>query len=239
MDMLTLAHGGRIALTALFAFALLFALTKLAGNKQISQMTMFDYVSGISTGSIAAELATELEAPLYPLIGLLVFGAATFLIGIWTNKSLAARRIFTGRPLVLYDNDRLYRENLKTARLDLSEFLTLCRIGGYFDLSQLQTAVMEPNGSLSFLPKEPYRAAQVSDLGIKPKQSPLFLPVIMDGKVQRRNLSALGKNEKWIEKHLKAQNFRNAGEVLLALAESGGAVQFYPMKTGQRAKEAE
>ena len=137
-----------LAVTAVVSYLVLFLLTKLVGNKQISQMTMFDYISGISVGSIAAEMATEPESPLRPLTGMVVYGLLAWGIALWTNKSLAARRAFTGKPLILYDGGTLYREHLKRAKLDLSEFLTLCRAGGWFDLSQLETVVFEHNGNL-------------------------------------------------------------------------------------------
>ncbi|MDY6020477.1 MAG: DUF421 domain-containing protein, partial [Oscillospiraceae bacterium] len=92
MDILDLAQ---VALTAVASLTVLFLLTKLIGNKQISQMTMFDYVTGITIGSIAAEMATELETPVRPLVAMLVYGVLTVLIALWTNKSLAARRTFT------------------------------------------------------------------------------------------------------------------------------------------------
>ena len=145
------------SLTTLLSIAVLFLLAKLMGNKQVSQMTMFDYVVGITIGSSAAELATELENPAKPLIAMLLYGVADVLISLLTSKSLKARAVITGKPLVLLENGVIDRENLKKARLDLSEFLTYCRIGGWFDLSQLQTAVLEHNGVVSFLPKEAYR----------------------------------------------------------------------------------
>ena len=172
-----------LAVTAVVSYLVLFLLTKLVGNKQISQMTMFDYISGISVGSIAAEMATEPESPMRPLTGMVVYGLLAWGVALWTNKSLAARRAFTGKPLILYDGGTLYREHLKRAKLDLSEFLTLCRAGGWFDLSQLETVVFEHNGNLSFLPREAYRAAQPTDLSLSPKQSVLMTPVIMDGEV--------------------------------------------------------
>lgn len=227
----SLADAPGLLVTAVVSYFVLFALTKLVGNKQISQMTMFDYISGISIGSIAAEMATELESPLRPLLGMLVYGLLAVLISLWTNKSLAARRAFTGKPLILYDRGILSRENLKRAQLDLSEFLTLCRIGGWFDLSQLETVVFEHNGTLSFLPREAYRAAQPTDLALSPEQSTLLTPVIMDGEVLPENLRSVGKDAVWLTRRLREQGYRDAGEILLALCDAGGeAPQLYPMK---------
>ena len=228
-----------LTVTAAVSYAVLFLLTKLVGNKQISQMTMFDYISGISTGSIAAEMATELEQPVKPLVGLLVFGLLTWVIALWTNKSLAARRVFTGKPLILYDKGVLYREHLKRARLDLNEFLTLCRVGGWFDLAQLETVVFEHNGNLSFLPKEAYRAAQPTDLALSPKQSVLMTPVILDGEVLPENLKSVGKDETWLIKKLREQGYTDSREIFLALCDgSGEAPQLYPVETKRAHKDA-
>lgn len=225
-----LADVPGLLMTAIVSYFVLFALTKLVGNKQISQMTMFDYISGISIGSIAAEMATELESPVRPLLGMIVYGVLAWAISLWTNKSLAARRTFTGKPLILYDKGRLYREHLKRAQLDLSEFLTLCRAGGWFDLAQLETVIFEHNGTLSFLPKEAYRPAQPTDLALSPKQSVLLTPVIMDGEVLEENLKSVGKDEVWLGRKLREQGYRAAGEIFLALCGADGeAPQLYPM----------
>jgi Predicted membrane protein len=119
---------GITCLTSLISIAVLFLLTKLTGSKQVSQMTMFDYIVGISIGSIAAELATDLETTAEPLTALIFYGLAAYGISVLTNKSLKLRSIFTSRPLVLLDAGVIYRENLKKARLDLNEFLTFCRM---------------------------------------------------------------------------------------------------------------
>lgn len=225
-----LAPGDALSLlvTAVTSYFVLFLLTRLVGNKQISQMTMFDYISGISIGSIAAEMASELESPLRPLLAMVVYGLLTWGIALWTNKSLAARRIFTGKPLILLKNGVILRENLKKARLDLGEFLTLCRVGGWFDPDQLDTVVFEHNGNLSFLPREAYRPAQPTDLGKNPQQSPLFLPVVLDGQVLPDNLRRQGRDERWLARRLAARGYADAQGVLLALCADGELCRLYP-----------
>ena len=137
-----LQQGGQIALTALGSLAALFLLTKLSGNKQVSQMNLFDYVMGITIGSIAAEMASELESPLRPLWAMVVYGLAAWGIALLTNKSIRVRRFITGKPLILMDSGVIYRKNLRRARMDLNEFLMYCRVSGYFDLNQIQTAIL-------------------------------------------------------------------------------------------------
>lgn len=220
---------GWTSLSAIVSIIALFLLAKLMGNKQVSQMTLFDYVVGITIGSIAAELATELEEPAKPLTALIIYGLAAAGISVLTNKSIKARVMVTGKPLVLLEGGVIYRENLKKARLDLDEFLTYCRIGGWFDLNQLQSAVLEHNGVVSFLPKEKNRPATPTDLDLDPKQSQVQIPFVMDGRLMRENVQKAGKAEEWVQRKLTAQGFRDESAVLLALWDGGEKLTVFPM----------
>lgn len=220
---------GMTALTTLLSIAVLFFLEKLMGGKQVSQMTMFDYMTGITIGSIAAELATELEQPVQPLTAMVIYGTVAAGISILTSKSLKVRAAVTGKPLILLENGVIYRENLKKAKLDLSEFLTYCRIGGWFDLNQLQAAVLEHNGAVSFLPKEKDRPATPTDLDMNPKQSQMQTPFVMDGKLLADNVRQAGKEEAWVHRSLLRQGYRDEKEVLLALWDGGEKLTVFPM----------
>ena len=233
--MKTLSEAGMVCLTTLLSIAALFLLTKLMGAKQVSQMTMFDYAVGITIGSIAAELATELEAPHKPLTALVLYGLIAVGISLLTNKSLKARELLTGKPLVLLEDGVIYRENLKKARLDLNEFLTYCRIGGWFDLNQLQSAVLEHNGVVSFLPKETDRPATPTDLNLNPRQSQVQVPFVMDGVLLADNIQQAGKEESWVQRSLLRQGYKDEKNVLLALWDGGEKLTVFPMDPPSRA----
>ena len=209
----------RVAVTSLISLAALFLLTKLMGNKQVSQMNLFDYIVGITIGSIAAEMATELDTPENSLLAMVIYAVVAVIISLLTNKSLAARRIMTGKPLILMDGGVIYRDNLKKAKMDLGEFLMYCRIGGYFDLSQIQTALLEHNGKVTFLPVEMQRPATPADFSIQPDQTLLQTPVILDGEVLPGNLQRIGKNVTWLMNQLRQQGYKEAEEVFLAMAD--------------------
>lgn len=225
---------GITVLTTLLSIVVLFLLEKAMGSKQVSQMTLFDYVTGITIGSIAAELATELEEPVRPLTALVIYGVAAVAISVITSKSLKARAVVNGKPLVLLENGVIYRDNLKKARLDLSEFLTYCRIGGWFDLNQLQSAVLEHNGAVSFLPKEKDRPATPTDLDLNPRQSQVQTPFVMDGKLLTDNVRQAGKEESWVHRSLLRQGYRDEKEVLLALWDGGEKLTVFPMTPPQK-----
>lgn len=162
MDFLTLC------LTSLFSFVAMFLIAKVLGHKQVAQLDFFDYITGITIGSIAAEMATELEEPWKPLIAMIIYGGVSLLLSIATSKCPRIRKYINGTPTILMDHGKLYRENLKKAKLDLSEFMVMCRQEGYFDLTNIQTAILEYNGKLSILPVTTQRPATPNDLELEP-----------------------------------------------------------------------
>lgn len=230
------AEAGTICLTSLLSILVLFLMTKLMGVKQVSQMTMFDYIVGITIGSIAAELATELENPEQPLIAMIIYGLSAFVISVLTDKSLKIRSVVTGKPLILMDNGEIYRENLKKARLDINEFLTFCRMGGYFDLNQVQTVVLEYNGHASFLLKEANRPSTPSDLSLRPKQSKVQIPFIMDGFLLPMNIRRAGKEESWVISELQRQGYPNEKNVMLALWDEESKLYVFPVHAAKGRK---
>ena len=167
----------------------IFILTKLMGYRQMSQMSMFDYINGITIGSIAAEMSTSLESNfVQPLTAMIVYALSAILLSWIGSKFIKARRVIEGTPLVLMNHGEIYRENLKKAKMDVTEFLVQCRVSGYFDVSKLETAILEGNGKISFLPKVTDRPATPEDLNLSPQQDHMVANVILDGKIMEQNL---------------------------------------------------
>ena len=207
----------KVILTALLSVASLFIITKIMGHKQVAQLDFFDYVSGITIGSIGAELATELEKPYKPLIALAIYGLASLLLNLLAHKIPRTRKYINGTPTILMNDGKLYRKNLKQAKLDLSEFMLLCREQGYFDLDEIQTAIFEHNGKLSILPKAATRPATPDDLKITAKATHIGVEVIMDGRVMGENLSRMGRDVNWLTKQLNIQGCKDAKEIFLGI----------------------
>lgn len=208
-----------LCLTALGSFGALFLSAKLIGHKQIAQLDFFDYITGITIGSIAAEMATDLEAPWKSLTAMLIYGGITVLLSEVSNRCPRTRKYLNGTPTILMDHVKLYRENLKKAKLDLSEFMVMCRQQGYFDLSNIQTAVFEYNGKLTILPVSSQRPATPSDLNLAPEQELLFTELIMDGRILEDNLKRMGLDLDWLDKQLKQSHIHSAKDVFLALCD--------------------
>lgn len=210
------------------SLVILFILTKLMGNREMSQLTMFDYIVGITIGSIAAEMSTSLESNfMEPVVAMIVYGLVTVFISYITCKSLNLRRFFTGRSRILFDNGKLYRKNFKSAKIDLNDFLMECRINGYFNLSDIQTAILEPNGKISFLPKSSKRPATPEDLNLLPSEENVVINVILDGVLLKENLSKTGNNINWLENNLKNQGINDIKKVFLATCDNQNNLSVY------------
>lgn len=229
-----------VILASLFSILALFLITKLLGCRQMNQLSMFDYINGITIGSIAAELAASWGKEFWQwAIALVIYGLATFLLSLATDRSIQARRLITGTPIPLYENGQLLDQNFRRAKLDLNEFLMQCRLAGYFDLSQLEAVLFEPNGMLSILPASPYRPATPFDLDRAVEQSTLLVNVILDGKVMEKNLTGTGKDRPWLEHILAAQGCQ-AADVFLALYDpTTEAVQVYRRSGGKEEDKLE
>ena len=214
--------------TSIGSIVALFFLAKFMGYRQVSQMSMFDYINGITIGSIAAEMATSLEDDyLKPLLAMVIYAVCVVGIAYITDKSIKLRRFMEGKPVVLYDNGEIYYQNLKKSKLDLNEFLMQCRVGGYFDLSNLQTIVLEPNGHLSLLPKAEYRPVNPEDLKLQPKAECLVANVVIDGRIMYENLKHTGNDEKWLMNQIHAQQVSELSKVLLATCDCHNKLTVY------------
>ena len=213
---------------SLFSIITLLILTKLMGYRQVSQFSMFDYINSITIGSIAAEMATDLEGDyLKPLTAMVVYALFVILLSKISQKSIPLRRLINGKAIVLYLHGELYNKNLKKAKMEVDEFLVECRINGYFDLSQVEAAILEPNGKISFLPVTEDRPATPKDLGIVPTQEEMFANVIIDGEILEYNLKHIGYDRNWLDQQLAGQNVKKIEDVFLAICDRQGNCHIY------------
>ena len=219
----------KIVLATLISYAALFLTAKVVGRKQIAQLDFLDYISGITIGSIAAELATDLENLWKPLVALALYGLLTWLTSILGVRCMRSRKFLNGTPTIVLENGKLHRANMKKAKLELSELMVMCRQQGYFDLRDVHTAVFEYNGKLTILPMAAKRPATPADMKIYPIQEELLAEVIMDGRILEDNLRRMGVDAKWLTTQLRAQGYRDASEIFLGLCDPKKSLILYPM----------
>jgi len=225
----------RIVIQSLVSLGVLWGLTRMIGKCSISQLEPFDYINSITIGDLAGELATAPKGqwPL-PLTAMLVYSSITTLVGLLRCKSLWFRAATDGRPVVLFAHGVLEKKNLLKEKIDLNTFLAQCRLAGYFDLDQLEYAILEPNGQISFLPKSVARPATPDDLQLTPARDELFYGLILDGKVQDENLKLIGQNRQWLQNRLHSAGIGQIGEVFYACSDVQGNFRAYRASAKER-----
>lgn len=220
----------KVVLASLLSALILFIIAKVIGHKQVAQLEFFDYITGITIGSIAAELATTLDKPWWkPTLSMIVFGFVTVILSVLTRKFPRSRKFINGTPTIVMNDGKLFRRNMKKAKLELSEFLLLCRQEGYFNLDDIKTAVFEYNGKLSILPKSSKRPLNPEDIGLKPEVEHLAVEVIMDGRIIGDNLKRKGLNETWLKNRLKQQGYKSSKGIFLGLCTKNNELTVYPV----------
>lgn len=208
----------KIIITAFGSIIVLFILTKIMGDREMSELSMFDYITSITIGSIASEMAiaSNKDELMRAFISMIVYGLITAFIAFITCKSIILRRFFEGHPVLLYKNGQIYEKNLLKTKLDIDEFLAMLRVSGYFDLEEIHTIILEANGRFSIIPKSKYRPVTPNDLNLAPQQNDSLANVIIDGRILDNNLKFTGKDEKWVHKQLSAHGVSDINEVILA-----------------------
>ena len=194
----------------------LFILTKLIGYRQISELSFFDYIVGISIGSIAAEMATNIDLEWYKgIAAMTIYALVAIIFSKLSQKSVKARSFISGTPIILMENGKVNRKSLKKAKIEINDLLVSARTNGYFDLSDIDYAIMETTGKISFLPVPAKRQLNPNDFNFAPEREGLCINVIIDGKIMEEDLKYAGITEKDLVNQLKGKGVK-ADDVMLA-----------------------
>jgi uncharacterized membrane protein YcaP (DUF421 family) len=210
-----------IILKSLASVVILFILTRIMGKKQLSQLTFFDYVVGISIGSIAAAFAVDSSVNYAKgITGLIIYALFPIILSLISMKSNKARILLDGKPTILVNNGQIVGENLKKAKLTVNDILEECRLKGAFNLADVEFAVLETNGQVSVELKSANQPLTPKDMNIQTAYKGLCLNVIVDGEILDHHLQMVGKDRMWLKEELKKQNVTDFRQVLLGYLDS-------------------
>ena len=207
---------------------ILFFITKMMGKKQISELNFFDYVVGITIGSIAADISLDIEKDMLAgIAALFIYGFISYIISFVSIKSILARRFFIGVPTVLVEKGKIIESGLKKSKIDVNDLLMVARENGYFNLDEIDYALMEVNGNISFLPKEKEKPVTKKDMKIKCNNEGLTVNAIIDSKYMANNMKAINKDKEWLDHELKVNGYDNYDNILLATIDNNYKVTIY------------
>lgn len=213
---------------SLLALTVLFIVTRLIGRKQVSELSLFDYVIGISIGNFAAETTMNFEGQFVNgVVAVVTFGVVAYLVSVITMKSIILRRFLIGSPIVVIQDGKILERSMRKLRIDVNDLLEQIRNGGYFDLNQVAYAIMETNGKISILPKGEYQPVINKDMNIKVDKASVCANAVIDGHVMKNNLDGIGKDEKWLLHELKVKGYSSLDNILLATIDGNDKVVVY------------
>ena len=217
-----------VSYRSIVTIIILFFITKMLGKKQISQLSLFDYVVGITIGNIAADISIDTQKSMLDgIVSLFIYGFASLLISYITRKSIVLRRFFIGVPTLLVENGEIIESGLTKCKIDVNELLAEARIKGYFDLKEIDYAIMETDGKISFLPFEWAKPSNKKDLKIKTSDSTIVTNLIIDGQCLDNNLVKINKDKEWLMHELKINGYNRVGDVLLATYDNKNKFTIY------------
>ena len=157
-----------VIIRTLLVLVLIFILFKLMGKKQVSQMSMFDYITGITIGSVVADISLDIDKNLISgIVCLIIYCFLDIIISYLSLKSIKLRNFFEGKEVPLIVDGKINRQNMKKNKITINILQTEARLMGYFDLEEISNAILEPSGMISFEPKDKDKPATKKELGIK------------------------------------------------------------------------
>lgn len=217
-----------ICFRTILVLVILFFITKMMGKKQISELNFFDYVVGITIGSIAADISLDIEKNMIAgIAALFIYGFISYIISFVSIKSILARRFFIGVPTVLVEKGKIIESGVKKSKIDVNDLLMEARENGYFNLDEIDYALMEVNGNISFLPKEKEKPVTKRDMKIKCSNEGLTVNAIIDSKYMVNNMKAINKDKEWLDHELKVNGYDNYDNILLATIDNNYKVTIY------------
>ncbi|EKN63316.1 DUF421 domain-containing protein [Schinkia azotoformans] len=201
-----MANWIEVILRAIGMLMLLFFAAKLAGKKQVAQLSYFDYISRITLGGIAAITILHLEVNFYyGILAVVVWVGITYLLDLLALKSKVVRAFIDGKSTVLIKDGKVMEDNLKKEQFTTDMLLKQLRTKNAFKFADVEFAVLEPTGELNVLLKRDRQPLTLKDLNVKIPDEKEPQAVIMDGKILNEPLATLGLNQAWLKTELDKQ----------------------------------
>ena len=202
-------------------YILLIVGVRLMGKRQVGQMEPAEFVVTMLVANLAAIPMQDEGIPLFTgLVPILTVLGAEIVLSALSMKSILLRRLLCGKPVILIENGHLLQDNLRRTRITLDELTGHLRLNEVLEIDTVQYAILETNGTLSVFLYPGERPATAKEAGVQVQKQHLPVTVIEDGKVLKKNLSIVKKDEKWLEKVLKSKNTSREETFLLTVDQS-------------------
>ncbi|WP_175988482.1 DUF421 domain-containing protein [Bacillus sp. Marseille-Q1617] len=216
----------QVAVRSLFILLSLFFITKLLGKKQLSKLSFFEYITGITVGSIAGTLSMDLGLPLSEgLMSIFLWFLFPLLFSYLSLKSSKFRRFAEGKPSVFIKDGKIDEKALRKEQYSIDELLEQLRKKDVFRAADVEFATLDTNGDLSVLLKKEKQPLVREDLMADYQRSTPPQAVIGDGRIDEAALKEVGYTRQWLLRELSKRKL-TAESIFLAQLDSEGNLTF-------------
>lgn len=214
-----------LLIRSVITYFVLLLFARIMGRKQIAQLTYFDYVLGITIGSIAASASVDKNISVIDgCFSIIIWSLLTILISIIALKNIKLRLLINSEPLLIINKGKVIYKNMKKAKYNVGDLLMQLRVKDIFYITDVETAILEPDGKLSVLKKADKAAVTAEDLNIKKPEAGIMMDIILDGNILFTHLPQVQKDEYWVLEQLKTRNINNINDVVYAGLQADGKV---------------
>ena len=212
-----------IILRSISTYIILLVLGRIIGRKLLSRITFFDFVVGITLGSIAVRIALgSQESPLLAALSVTIITIMVAITDYLDIKSIKFRKLVDGEPVILIKNGKLLDYNLRKVRITINKLMMQLREKDVFNIDDVAIAAIESDGELTVLPKVNKQPITTGDLNIKTDYTGLIIDIIIDGKIMRDNLENTNHDVQWVIEQLKNYDINDIKEVFYAGLNASG-----------------
>jgi uncharacterized membrane protein YcaP (DUF421 family) len=193
------------------------------GKQQMAQLTFFDYIVGITIGSIAATLSVQVnENTISTFTGMATWTILAIVLAFIGMHNVKLRKVIDGQATVVIQNGKILEDNLKTIRIPIDELISELRSQSVFNIVDVEFALFEPSGKLSIQKKSDKQPLTPSDMNIAVQYDGLPSNLIMDGVLQTDTLNSLNLSKAWLYGQLEKQNLHDVTDISLAQLDTKG-----------------
>ena len=222
-------------LRAIIIYILVLIIMRVTGKSQVAQMGPADFVFALLIADLAATPLAEQGIPMLngvlPILALLIM---QLLFSLLILKSNRLRRLFDGKPSILVRNGKIMEGELGRLRYSVNDLMEQLRIAGYFNLNDVNIAILETSGDLSVFPYATGRPLTPDDVNLKPQEEGMCFTIITDGQIMAENMKMSGHEANWLKNILAAHHCKDAGDVLLMTVNEIGGVYLQPRDKAKR-----
>lgn len=207
---------------AIIIYVVIIIAIRLMGKRQVGELKPHELVITILISAVAVIPLEENSMPLANcLVPILLFVSLEIIMSVISMKSLWFRNILQGRPIFIIRQGKLDQKKLKQLRLTMDDVVDALRQKDIFDISQVEDAVIETNGSISVLPKAEHQPITASDINLSVKESGMPVAIVIDGKPVNEYFNEYKLKDSEIELILQTVN-RDAERIMLLTIDDDG-----------------